>query len=377
MNDKELRSRVNAELSNITWSARNSSAVRQQVNQGGIVMKKKISFAFVLAMILVTACLATAVAGAVSESFNSWLYQIWPEAALKLMPVDLSCEDKGIRLDVLSAAVQDSEVMITYTLQDLEGDRLFEGVTSIYPQVSYGNTTALTYRNAEYYDETEHKLYSAAYAKYENRKGAGNECLTLMVELFNRQAKFKKELFPYLQEYGEGVRMAGMPDGVVVRRPSVEPDERSFDESGLPADMQVIDTTGSLEIPLQGNVYLSGVKIVDGWAHVQLHFPDNRYLYSENGSYRQYGSGLSLYDAEDNELPYADEALYDEYRVLYWGTEGRSDFSVAEWVEYVFPVEAAAVETAASLPILIEEGLPPINANLAVSIPVRLIKGTK
>ena len=81
-------------------------------------MKKKMSFAFVLAMILVTACIATAVAAAVSEDFNTWLYQLWPEAALKLMPVDLSYEDNGIRMEVLSAAAEGSEVLITYTLED-------------------------------------------------------------------------------------------------------------------------------------------------------------------------------------------------------------------------------------------------------------------
>ena len=48
---------------------------------------------------------------------------------------------------------------------------------------------------------------------------------------------------------------------------------------------------------------------------------------------------------------------------------------MAEWVEYVFPVDAAAVEKAASLPMQIEKGLPPINARLGVRIPVRLIKG--
>ena len=46
MNENDLKSRLDAELSNITWSVRNSNAVRQQVNQGGTVMKKKLSISF-------------------------------------------------------------------------------------------------------------------------------------------------------------------------------------------------------------------------------------------------------------------------------------------------------------------------------------------
>ena len=378
MNDKELRSRVNAELSNISWSARNSSAVRQRVNQGGTVMKRKMSFAFVLAMILVAACIATAVAGAVSEEFNTWLYQLWPEAALKLMPVDLSCENNGIRMEVLSAAAEDSEVLISYTLEDLEGDRLFEGRTAIYPRVFTGYTRFESQSGAEHYNEEDHKLYSAEHARYTVEERSEDEFLTLMVDLFGRDDMHTVELFPYLQERGGEVRMADVPEDVTVRRPYVEPGNRTFSESGLPETMQVIDSSASLEIPLFESVYLSGAKIVDGWAHIQLHFAENGYISStKKVLYHQYGSTLSLYDAEDNDLPYADDALYDGCRVLYWGYSDSFDPTLAEWVEYIFPVDAAAVEKAASLPVMIEKGISPIDANLAVQIPVRLIKGTK
>ena len=77
------------------------------------VMKKKISFAFILAMILLIVSIATAVAGAVNEDFNTWLYRIWPEAAMKLMPVDLSCENNGIRMEVISAVADGSDLYIT------------------------------------------------------------------------------------------------------------------------------------------------------------------------------------------------------------------------------------------------------------------------
>ena len=88
------------------------------------VMKKKISFAFILAMILMFACAATAIAGAFNETFNTWLYRIWPEAATTLMPVNMTCEDNYIRLEVISAVADGKELYITYSMEDLKGDRL-------------------------------------------------------------------------------------------------------------------------------------------------------------------------------------------------------------------------------------------------------------
>lgn len=104
------------------------------------IMKKKFSFAFVLVMIMLFIFAATAVAAVVAsidEEFNAYLYQCWPEAALKLMPVELSCEDKGLRLEVTSASIHNDEVLISYSVQDLKGDRLRN--TSIYPQVRCGS----------------------------------------------------------------------------------------------------------------------------------------------------------------------------------------------------------------------------------------------
>ena len=88
------------------------------------VMKKKTSFAFILAMILMFAFAATAIAGAFNETFNAWLYRIWPEAATTLMPVNMSCEDNSIRLEVISAVADGQELYITYSMEDLKGNRL-------------------------------------------------------------------------------------------------------------------------------------------------------------------------------------------------------------------------------------------------------------
>lgn len=56
------------------------------------------------------------------------LYAISPAIAQTLKPVQLSCEDNGIRMEVISAAVQGNRADIYISIQDLTGDRIDETV---------------------------------------------------------------------------------------------------------------------------------------------------------------------------------------------------------------------------------------------------------
>ena len=127
MNENELRSRLDAELSNITWSVRDSNAVRQQVNQGGTVMKKKLSFSVVgiIAIILVL----TAVAYATTQVFHrisvNWKGKIIeeqevynPEPTPSPQPI-MNETELGIRAEELLQTVAEEEYgTVSYTSAD-------------------------------------------------------------------------------------------------------------------------------------------------------------------------------------------------------------------------------------------------------------------
>ena len=83
------------------------------------IVKRKISFSVIGVIALVIVLMATALAGAVNEDFNTVLYETWPEFARLLMPVNLTYEDQGIRMEVLSAVAYDKAMLITFSLQDL------------------------------------------------------------------------------------------------------------------------------------------------------------------------------------------------------------------------------------------------------------------
>lgn len=56
------------------------------------------------------------------------LYSVFPEVAQKLKPVNLSCEDNGIKMEVVSANVHDNVADIYISLQDISGDRIDETI---------------------------------------------------------------------------------------------------------------------------------------------------------------------------------------------------------------------------------------------------------
>ena len=124
-NDKQfVQHSIDTGLANLQGNPFLAQRIMNQERTEQPVMKKKISFAFILAIILLLACAATAAAGAFNEDFNTWLYRIWPEAAKTLMPVNMSCTEGGIRMEVISAVSEGSEVYVTYSIQDLEEDRI-------------------------------------------------------------------------------------------------------------------------------------------------------------------------------------------------------------------------------------------------------------
>lgn len=59
------------------------------------------------------------------------LYAIYPEIAAKLMPVKVSCEDSGIRMEVEGVSVQDNQAYVYISMQDMEGEYI-DGSIDLY-----------------------------------------------------------------------------------------------------------------------------------------------------------------------------------------------------------------------------------------------------
>ncbi len=341
------------------------------------VMKKKISFAFILAMALLIICIATAVAGAFNEDFNSWLYRIWPEAALKLMPVDLSCEDQGIRMSLINAVAENNEVYLTFSLEDLESDRIswgshtymdfkstISGATSIECSAEYGM----------YNPETRQLIYGEHLVFNTIDSIPPNNAIAARVPWIGTEGEpIYVDLKPILEKYGDRASVTTAPPYAEYRT----------NESWQPklgeifSSTYVLDWNKNTEIPLSDDIYLSGIGMVDGLLHVQLHYANyEEIIYEIKNSfpydYHPETADVRLYDA-DEEFGYDSKGKYEYTEgidMLLW----KNPLNESEqWEEYIFKVDSELTEDQV-FEANIWRHNPPIIGNWHVTIPVRLIQ---
>ena len=133
------------------------------------IVKKKLSFSVIAAAALMIVLMATALA-ATNETVNGLLYKYWPDLAETLMPVNLTCEDQGVRLEILSALAEGSDVTVTFSLQDLKENRInghTEANIDIDAQL-FRNCGSSGTLSPAYYVEEEKKAYFVNSIHFEN-----------------------------------------------------------------------------------------------------------------------------------------------------------------------------------------------------------------
>lgn len=330
--------------------------VREQEDKS---MKKKLSFSAVVAIALVIVLMATALAAATNDTINDLVYRVWPDLALTLKPVNLSCTDQGIKVEVVSAVAGDNEIVITYTVQDLLGDRLGTGGaafgdinTDIFetPDPSMkeveGEGEGFTHFSAE-----EGKIIGAAKMVWNTNGIAEGNYITFSLQSVDpgREILSSFDLRPYLAQAGDQLLTSPLPETLRYVEGHYSYDRR------FPNDLRVIDWTNGLEIPLADSVTLSGAGYFGGRLHVQIHNTNSSspWLYS-----------LDLRNSNPN--PVSESGSVSSIR---WGGSGSSP----EWVETFVPLSQEYLENEDITAVLIKY-MPPINGLWEIKIPARMIK---
>ncbi len=95
--------------------------------QSVITILGKMAACFAIIIVLSLSSLTIAVASGSIAAYDV-LYAVYPEIATKLMPVKVSCEDSGIRMEVEGVSVQDTQAYIYISMQDLEGEFIDESI---------------------------------------------------------------------------------------------------------------------------------------------------------------------------------------------------------------------------------------------------------
>ena len=96
-------------------------------NPKWIRMLGKAAACLVIIMGLSVSSLSIAVAAGNMAAYNV-LYSIYPDIAVKLMPVNASCENAGIRMEVEGVSIEDNCAYVYISMKDLEKKRIDETI---------------------------------------------------------------------------------------------------------------------------------------------------------------------------------------------------------------------------------------------------------
>ena len=281
-------------------------------------VKRRASIIAVLALVLVLG-MSTALA-AFNDDVNQLLYQIWPQAAMALRPVNLVSESQGIRMEVVSAVLNGTESLVTLTMQDVEDDRIDE-TTDLFDsailQLPYdGSGTCIL---TGYDPETKTASF-AVHMDFNMDHPAESDKVSFRVSRFlSHKREQTVDLTPYIMGAAKEADSMPVP---AIRGWSGSP--ASNDDHQAVADqvsrLRVLNTQRSLEIPIADGVTLSGIGMIDGAFHVQIRYSD--ILHTDNHGY------LTLTGPDGKS--YVNAGLPEIGSVSWFGENHDS------WEEYIF-----------------------------------------
>ena len=238
----------------------------------------------------------------------------YPRIVDDLVPVGLSCESDGIRLEIISAAIEPEGSLILYSLQDMTGNRV--GREKEYnPWLQINDISVYAEGWSLYYLETDAAKHYASYAMYipgdtlYNAEGNLKCSLDSDLLFYNRK---ETDLLPHLRKYEDRTwKLADLSEDA-----TLYPYYPGYEMSAKGLGIRVLDSTDPLNIPLDKNVTLNGIGYAeDGLLHIQMHIENNGKLTDSSGyeylpvfnvaAWRPYteDAGESLVMWSDEEIP--------------------------------------------------------------------------
>ena len=264
------------------------------------------------------------------ESIRIRLDEEAPGMSAKLFPVNQAYENQGLRVEVVSGYMSGTECCFVISVQDLEGQYTdYEA----YPWFECdmagfsGYSTSVLYEN-----EAEHKTVYMYMPNLSNPVPTEDRTIKVGIETYHMSRDTVVDLLPMLEQYGKDVKTAEQPKRI----------QLSGLANKFPAkDMKFLDYTQPLDIPLLGDVCLSGIGWIDGQLHVQYH-------YKGEPTYK--GGSVAFSDTWNVwEYSSADDP---DYSPVQW--DANLD-GYAEWKEFIYdikPEEADDLVLEASVSIM-------------------------
>ena len=216
-------------------------------------------------------CLAVPAMAASLPAFYDMLYAVSPATAQFFKPVQLSCEDNGIRMEVSAVYIHENTAEIYISMQDLEGTK-FDETIDLFD--SYRINTPFDCTShcilSDYDPDTHTAEFLITIEQWNAQKITGDKLTFSLREILSNKKTYEGIINDVnlsdiqLNNTSQSVYPRGI-DGLEF----IEKYEDSADQDLL----TVLKPSGSICSPVDG-VTLTGIGYIDGYLHIQVCYKD-------------------------------------------------------------------------------------------------------
>lgn len=288
-------------------------------------VKKIGTIAACFAMLIVFSMASLSIAAAAGNvTAYGILYAMHPQIAQKLIPVNVSCEDNGIRMEVEAAHIHGDTAEIYISMQDLMENRIDESIDLFdsYEILTSKDSTG-TCSFVDYQEETKTATFLIRIQHMNHEKIEGQKLTFYVSEFLAQKKEIEKEL----------------PEIALDNLTMVSDVQTEVEIRGGGNFMEEYGNDNSISGFLWGNeaqsfsptegVMVTAWGFIDGRLHIQVHYADildtdnhgDVYLKDESGNVIKCLENISFWDE-------ANTGSYEEYIFAISPEDELSGFSV-------------------------------------------------
>lgn len=276
-----------------------------------IIVRKAASVA---AAVLLCFTLSISALAATVDPVYQAIFSISPSVAQALKPVKLSCEDQGIRMEVISAAIYENEAVIYISLQDMTGDRIDE-TTDLFDSYRINRPfgSAASCSLTSYDEEAGTATFLIHISQWNNEKIEGDKITFSFSEFLSHKNQFDGELSELDLSK------------ITTAEETQKPESVRGGGGVIPVDYEtacLVPIAGGILSPVDG-VTVTNAGFIDNKLHIQIYFKD--ILTYDNHGY------INLQDESGNQA--------ESYSISFWDDE-----SVGSYDEIVYDISPEEIE---------------------------------
>lgn len=216
-------------------------------------------------------CLAVPAMAASMPAFYDMLYAVSPATAQFFKPVQLSCEDNDIRMEVSAVYIHENTAEIYISMQDLEGTK-FDETIDLFDRYQINTPFDCTSHCilADYDPDTHTAEFLITIEQWNGQEITGDKLTFSLREMIGKKETYEGIINDInlsdirLDNTSQSVYPRGIGGSEFIEK------KKDSDDQDL---LTVLKPSGSICSPVDG-VTLTGMGYVDGYLHIQVYYKD-------------------------------------------------------------------------------------------------------